>query len=161
MALDTDSFFEILKSFNVDSPTKNDIHGDHYTKKNVYSDDVDTGINKSASKKLNIGLINRMMDEELSSTTAFETFNRVSSNNQDHGDKNNNNSNIKTAHSADKEYELQPIDLDYNLVSNILEAFKVEKNDLQNGIGPVSILLNNLEETSDVDTWIPSNVDND
>ena len=161
MALDTDSFFEILKSFNVDSPTKNDIHGDHYTKKNVYSDDVDTGINKSASKKLNIGLINRMMDEELSSTTAFETFNRVSSNNQDHGDKNNNNSNIKTAHSADKEYELQPIDLDYNLVSNILEAFKVEKHDLQNGIGPVSILLNNLEETSDVNTWIPSNVDND
>ena len=84
------------KSFNVDSPTKNDIHRDHYTKKNVYSDDVDTGINKSASKKLNIGLINRMMDEELSSTTAFETFNRVSSNNQDHGDKNNNNSNVKS-----------------------------------------------------------------
>ena len=43
MALDTDSYFDILKSFNVDSPTKNDIHGDHYTKKNVYSDDVDTG----------------------------------------------------------------------------------------------------------------------
>ena len=39
MALDTDSFFEILKSFNVNFPTKNDIHGltFQYFQKNFFS----------------------------------------------------------------------------------------------------------------------------
>eukprot|EP00944_MAST-04C_sp_MAST-4C-sp1_P000495 g495.t1 len=50
------------------------------------------------------------------------------------------------------------LDLDYNLVSNILKGFEAERSGLSGGAGPVSVMLQNLEEASDAQSWVPPKV---
>ncbi len=137
--LNADTFVSVLKNFN-----SGDTISNTNNKNNHESTEKD--------EELNINLAMQMMDDELSSTTAAETFDRIKNSNIEKDDKDDKND----KHFEENKYKLDPLNLDYNLVTNLLQALEVENNELQDGVGPVSVLLNNLEETSDLGSWLPT-----
>ena len=149
VGLNAEAFMEALKSFG----------GGNDRDFKICSDRLEDDANDDESDGCGISdadLINQLMDEELSGSTMSETFDRVPSNNKGCAKKKKNGD--FAVNSSGNEYGLDALDLDYNLVSNILKGFEAERSGLTGGAGPVSVMLQNLEEASDAQSWVPPKV---
>ena len=149
VGLNAEAFMEALKSFGGGNDRDFKICSDRH--KDGTDDDESDGCGISDAD-----VINQLMDEELSGSTMSETFDRVPSNNKGCVKKKKNGD--FGVNSSGNEYGLDALDLDYNLVSNILKGFEAERSGLSGGAGPVSVMLQNLEEASDAQSWVPPKV---
>ena len=148
VGLNAEAFMEALKSFG--DGNYRDFKSDSERQEDDVGDNESDGCGISDAD-----LINQLMDEELSGSTMSETFDRVPSNNKGCANKKYGDFDVNP---SGNEYGLDALDLDYNLVSNILKGFEAERSGLTGGAGPVSVMLQNLEEASDAQSWVPPKI---